>query len=319
MSILITGGAGYIGSYINQMLCKKGFKTIILDNLSKGIRNNISQGIFIKGDINDSKLLDEIFTEHDVDSVMHFAAAKDVGESVERPDFYYQNNVCGTINLLNAMARNSIKSFIFSSSAATFGMPKHKLIKEDHDQIPINPYGNSKLIVEKIVPDYEHAFGIKYCSLRYFNAAGGDPKEEFKSKDIHSNNIVPILIRCQENDNPFTIFGTDYDTADGTCVRDYVHIDDLGQAHILALEYLQKGKPSGNYNLGNGRGYSVRDVINSAEKVMKTKLKIIEGPRREGDPSILICDASKAIQELGWKPQYGDVDKIFEHQWKSSL
>lgn len=317
-TILVVGGAGYIGSHVNKQLDDAGYQTVVYDNLSTGSRGAVTRGTFIEGDIGNSELLDEVFKSHKIDAVMHFAAFTDVGESVVNPLKYYHNNVCHTLNLLNAMQRNGIKVFIFSSTAAIFGLPQSDKITESHPQKPINPYGESKLMVEQILKDMDSAYGIRSCCLRYFNAAGGDPEQEVKNFKKKESNLIPVILRSLKNgDHSMTIFGTDYDTPDGTCIRDYIHILDLGQAHIQAMEQLFQGKPSCCYNLGNGQGFSVKEVIQAAEKVTRIPVKAVNGGRRAGDPPILLADSQKAFQELGWKPQFPQLEEMISHAWNA--
>ncbi len=319
-TILVVGGAGYIGSQVNKMLLEAGYNTLILDNLSTGNRKNITGGLFIEGDMADTSLMEKIFREHPCDAVMHFAALIDVGESVLNPAKYYTNNVVNTLNLLQTMLRHSVKKFIFSSSAAVYGIPEKsdQAIKEEQACNPINPYGETKLIVEKILKDFQKAYGLEYCALRYFNAAGGDPQGMIKNHSAKQHNLIPVLLRSLRNPgSSLTINGNDYSTRDGTCIRDYIHIEDLGTAHIAALERLQKGQPSTCYNLGNGNGFSILEVIQAAEKVTGLKVKSTVGPRREGDPAILIADSQKARKALDWTPQYPHIETIIEHAWKA--
>lgn len=317
-TILVVGGAGYIGSHVNKQLDNAGYQTVVFDNLSTGSRKAVTRGTFIEGDIANSELLDEVFKAHKIDAVMHFAAFTDVGESVINPLKYYRNNVCHTLNLLNAMQRNGIKTFIFSSTAAIFGLPQSDKITESHPKKPINPYGESKLMVEQVLKDMDEAYGIRSCCLRYFNAAGGDPDEEIKNFKKKESNLIPVILRSLKNgDHSMTIFGTDYDTPDGTCIRDYIHILDLGQAHIQAMEQLFEGKPSCTYNLGNGQGFSVNEVIQAAEKVTEIPVNAVNGGRRQGDPPVLLADSQKAFQELGWKPQFPNLQEMISHAWKA--
>lgn len=317
-NILIVGGAGYIGSYVNKLLNRAGYHTIVLDNLSTGDRRTIAKGTFINGDLGNHEDLKRVFTQYPVDAVMHFAAYIDVGESVSNPKKYYQNNVANTLTLLDTMLDYEVKTFIFSSSAAIFGIPETPLVHEDTPKLPINPYGETKLMVEHILRDYSHAYGLHSCCLRYFNAAGGDPDGEILNYRTNQSNLIPTALRSlMRPDQTLTIFGTNYDTPDGTCIRDYVHIHDLGTAHILAMEKLLNGEPSCCYNLGYGKGFSVLEVINTIEKVTGRKLKINQGERREGDPEQLIADSTKARKELNWKPEYPDLEKIVEHGWNS--
>ncbi len=317
-TILVVGGAGHIGSHVNKQLDNAGYQTVVLDNLSTGDRKAVTRGTFIEGDIANSELLDEIFKSYKIDAVMHFAAFTDIGESVTDPFKYYRNNVCHTLNLLHAMERNGVKTFIFSSTAAIFGLPQADKITELHPQLPINPYGETKLIVEQILKDADHAYGLNYCSLRYFNAAGGDPDGEIKNYKKKENNLIPVILRSlKKGDHSVTIFGTDYPTPDGTCIRDYIHILDLGQAHIQAMEKLFDGSPSTQYNLGNGQGFSVKEVIEVAEKITKTPVNVIIGDRRKGDTPLLLADSQKAAKELGWKPQYPALEEMISHAWNA--
>lgn len=317
-AILIVGGAGYIGSHVNEMLYRQGYQTIVLDNLSHGNREAVAHGTFIQGDLEDTRLLDEIFSTYKIDAVMHFAALKDVGESVKEPLRYYENNVANTLNLLSMMVKHRVNRMIFSSSAAIFGNPQEIPVSEEHPCHPINPYGKTKLMVEKILEDFDHAYGIRYSSLRYFNAAGGDPQGQIKNYQLTDSNLIPIILRNILKGNPsVTIFGTNYATPDGTCIRDYIHIEDLGTAHIAALENLLKGSSSSCYNLGNGNGFSVREVIAAAEKVTGIKIHVYEGARRPGDPAVLIASSDKAKQELHWNPQYSSLETIIQHAWEA--
>lgn len=317
-NILVVGGAGFIGSHVNKMLDDAGYHTIILDNLSTGNRKSVSRGTFIEGDMADSDTLDKIFSTQPIKAVMHFAAYIDVGESVGEPGKYYYNNVTNTLNLLQAMRRHSVQSFIFSSTAAIFGIPQEPLITEQHPTLPINPYGRSKLMVETMLTDFDRAYGIKSMCLRYFNAAGGDPEGEVKNYKSKESNLIPVVLRnVKFGDSSVTINGSDYPTVDGTCIRDYIHICDLGTAHILGMEQLFRSKKSNQYNLGNGRGFSVKEVIETAAQVTGKKIRVIEGPRREGDPAELLADSRKARKDLGWNPRYPDLKTIVEHAWKA--
>jgi len=316
--VLVVGGAGYIGSYVNKLLNISGYETIVLDNLSKGDKRSVTRGAFIEGDLGDIALLQNIFTENQIDAVMHFAAFTNVGESVSDPAKYYQNNVCNTLSLLKAMLAHNIKIFIFSSTAAIFGLPQEELITENHPTKPINPYGKSKLMVEEILEDFSYAYDFKYCALRYFNAAGGDPDKEVKIYNRHYSNLIPACLQAIINpDHTISIFGTDYPTFDGTGIRDYIHLHDLGTSHLLAMKSLLEGAPSCQYNLGNGRGFSVREVIETIQTVTNTNLKVLEGDRRAGDPALLLADSSKAEQELNWRPKYPDLETIITDHWQA--
>lgn len=317
-TVLIVGGAGFIGSHVNKMLHQAGYKTVILDNLSSGDRRAVTHGIFIEGDIADTRCLNHIFQTYPIAAVLHFAALIDVGESILNPAGYYQNNVAATLNLLDAMRNHRINIFIFSSTAAVYGVPQENLISEQHPCRPINPYGESKLMVEKILRDYDHAYGFKSCCLRYFNAAGGDPEGEIKNFKKKESNLIPIALQSlTKPEGTLTIFGTDYPTSDGTCVRDYIHVWDLAAAHIKAMEKLMAGSNSSFYNLGNGSGFTVREVISAVEKTTGKKLKVLEGGRRPGDPPILVADANKAKKELNWQPVYPSLELMVKHAWES--
>lgn len=318
-TILITGGAGYIGSHVNEKLYRQGHTTIVLDNLSQGFKEAVPHGTLIEGDIADSALLDQIFSTYKIDAVMHFASWLDVGESVHEPLKYYKNNVAGTLGLLEAMLRANVKTIIFSSTAAIFGVPEVTPITEDHPCAPINPYGQTKLTVEKILKDFDRAYGLRYCAFRYFNAAGGDPEgfiKDYKFKDFH---LIPFVLRSMRDGGTVSIFGTDYPTPDGTCIRDYIHVEDLASAHIAAMQKLLSGAPSACYNLGSGHGFSVREVIAAVEKVTGQKVSVIEGPRRAGDPPTLVASSEKAQRELGWEPRYIDLEDMVKHCWQAII
>ncbi|HED32623.1 MAG TPA: UDP-glucose 4-epimerase GalE [Gammaproteobacteria bacterium] len=317
MKVLVVGGAGYIGSHMVKMLSKAGHDVSTLDNLSNGYKDAVKYGKFIEGDIADAALLNRLFTEHSYDGVMHFASYIQVGESVEKPSMYYRNNVSNTQVLLGAMVEHNIKHFIFSSTAATFGEPQYTPIDEKHPQKPINPYGHSKLMVEQILADFDHAYGLKSVSLRYFNAAGADPQGELGERHIPETHLLPLVLQAASGRrDSIMIFGTDYDTPDGTCVRDYIHINDLCSAHLLGLEHLLAGGESRAYNMGNGQGYSIKEVIDVARKVTGADFAVKLGERREGDPARLVADASLLQKELGWKPEYADLEIIVRHAWE---
>ncbi len=316
-TILITGGAGFIGSYVNALLHRSGYDTVVFDNLSQGCRSSVQEGIFVKGDIGHPEELKDVFTRFHIDAVMHFAALINVGESCANPDLYYKNNVANTLTLLESMLRHSVKTLIFSSSAAIFGLPQTAFIKENHPVQPINPYGETKLMVERILRDFDKAYNFKFAALRYFNAAGGDPEGKIKHSKNHPSNLIPIVLSQIQRDGAVTIFGTDYPTPDGTCIRDYIHIHDLGTAHVKALERLLAGGESDYYNLGNGKGFSVREVIAAAKKVTGRPLQVIEGARRLGDPPFLLSDAEKARRDLGWTIRYPDLESMIKHAWGS--
>lgn len=313
--VLVVGGAGFIGSHINEMLYRAGYQTIVLDNLSLGRRQAVQHGLFIEGDLADAALLDRVFSQHRIDAVMHFAAFKQVGESMKEPLKYYVNNVSNTLNLLAAMKRHQVKFFIFSSSAAVYGLPQEPLITEDHPCSPISPYGQSKLMVENILGDLDRTDQIRYCCLRYFNAAGGDPTGQIKNYEALDSNLIPIVLNSLQMGKTVMIFGNDYPTPDGTCIRDYIHIYDLGSAHITAMEKLFGGAPSNQYNLGTGQGYSVQQVISTIEKITGKRVDVQIGPRRLGDPAVLVASAQKAQRELNWEPRYSTLETMVEHAW----
>lgn len=316
-NILVIGGAGYIGSYVCKYLVKNGYRPIILDNLISGHRQAVKWGPFIKGSMGDLKLLKRIFEKYQVAGVMHFAAFCYVGESVREPAKYYQNNVADNVTLLQAIVENNISNFIFSSSCVIYGEPIEVPINEQHPQNPINPYGRTKLIVEQIMEDFKIAYGLKYISLRYFNAAGAEPNGQLGEDHKPETHLIPLVLQTAlGRQEAIYIFGDDYPTRDGTCIRDYIHIDDLAQAHLLALERLLNGLSGETYNLGNGDGYSVKEVIEVARSVTGKPIpsKIVK--RRLGDPAVLISSSQKAIKELGWKPQFPELHTIIDTAWK---
>jgi UDP-glucose 4-epimerase len=313
--ILIVGGAGYIGSHMVARLAGTPYPVVILDNLSRGHTESVLNGTFIQGDMSDTALLDRIFTEHPVTAVFHFAAFAAVGESVSQPMLYYQNNVVNTINLLNAMVRHKVPYFIFSSTCAIFGVPAQIPITEDLPYAPISPYGQTKLVVENLLPEYSQAYGLKYSCLRYFNAAGADPQGRIGENHDPETHLIPLALGTLTGRfKNITIFGEDYPTPDGTCVRDYIHINDLAEAHLLALRRLEGGAPSRNYNLGNGKGFSVRQIIQAIETVTGKKVPVAAGPRRPGDPPQLVGSSARAREELGWKPAF-DLNAIIRTAW----
>jgi UDP-glucose 4-epimerase len=313
--ILIVGGAGYIGSHVNKVLNARGYDTLVLDNLSTGHREFVQWGQFIEGDLADCELLDRIFMKYPIDAVMHFSAFAYVGESVDKPMKYYNNNVVNTLHLLDAMVRHGVSNFIFSSTCATYGEAAEMPIVESMCQQPINPYGRTKLMVERILADYHQAYGLNYCALRYFNAAGADPEGcvgEWHEPETH---LIPLVLDAAGGQRQsISVFGTDYPTEDGSCVRDYIHVFDLADAHIRALEYIREHNCSECFNLGNGRGYSVMALIKNAEKVTGCPIRVKKSARRAGDPAILIGSAVKAERLLGWKPQY-DLQAILATAW----
>ena len=314
--ILIVGGAGYIGSHLNKEINKKGIETIILDNLSYGHRDFVKWGTFEKGDLGNIDDIRAVFKKYPIEAVMHFAAFTYVGESVEDPQKYYQNNVKNTLNLLQVMLEENVKYIVFSSTCATYGNPVEIPITESHPQNPINPYGKGKLMVETVLKDYSDAYRLKYASLRYFNAAGADPEGEVGELHDPETQLIPLILDVAAGRREdIIIFGTDYDTPDGTCIRDYIHVTDLAEAHILALEYLQNGGESDFFNLGNGNGFSVKEVIETAEEITGKHIKAAEAQRTAGDPPILVGSSTKAKETLNWNPKYDELSKIIETAW----
>lgn len=321
MKVLVVGGAGYIGSHIVKMQAKDNHEVIVLDNLSTGFKETVKYGQLVVGDLADIDLLENLFSEHDFDGVMHFAANSLVGESMTAPSKYYRNNVANTLNLLDVMVKHDVKHFIFSSTAATFGEPEYSPIDENHPQKPINPYGSSKLMVERILQDYASAYGLNSVCLRYFNACGADPEGELGELHDPETHLIPIILQAASGRrDAITVFGRDYATPDGTCIRDYIHINDLCSAHALALNYIKNGNGTGAlaFNLGVGKGFSVQAVIDTVQEVVQKdgySLTVNDGERREGDPAILVADATYAKKVLGWQPVISDLLSIVEDAW----
>ncbi len=317
-TILVTGGAGYIGSHTVRLLADKGFKIVVIDNLIYGhekaiLNNEVKLEI---GDIGDSAFIDRIFSNYSILAVLHFAAFAFVGESVTDPAKYYQNNLAAPLVLLNAMRKYNCPNIIFSSTCATYGNPMYMPIDEKHPQDPINPYGQSKLMLEKVIIDYGKAYNIKYVFLRYFNASGA--AEDGRTGEDHTpeTHLIPLVLETAQGlRKNITIFGTDYDTPDGSCIRDYIHVADLAEAHRLALDYLIKGNPSIACNLGTGIGYSVKEVIKLTEEVTGLKVPIIYGERRAGDPPVLVAEPSFAKEKLGWVAHYTDLKEVIKTAW----
>lgn len=319
-TILVTGGAGYIGSHAVLALREAGYEVVILDNLVYGHRDIVETVLkveLIEGDIADRALLDKIFKTREFAAVMHFAAYAYVGESVGQPAKYYRNNVTGTLTLLEAMCDAGIKNFVFSSTCATYGVPEQIPVSEDQPKQPINPYGMSKLMVEHILDDFDRAYGLRSVRFRYFNAAGADPEGRLGEDHTPETHILPlVLLTAMGKRESISIYGTDYDTPDGTCLRDYIHVTDLAQAHILGLEYLLKGGSTEVFNLGNGQGFSIREVIEAARVVTGRPIAVTLADRRPGDPPILVGSGEKAKQVLGWNPQYAELETILKHAWQ---
>ena len=315
MNILVVGGAGYIGSHMVKRLHLEGCTVTTLDNLSSGHADAVRYGQFVHADLADSQALNEILGKG-FDAVMHFASFIQVGESVQHPDRYYQNNVVNTLNLLNAMRSAGILRFIFSSTAATFGEPQYTPIDEQHPRLPINPYGRTKHMIEQVLEDYDRAYGLHSVSLRYFNAAGADPEGELGERHNPETHLIPLVLQAASGRRPhITVFGRDYDTPDGTCIRDYIHVHDLCSAHWLALQHLMQGGQSDAFNLGNGQGFSVQEVMDASERVTQRKIPVQDGERRAGDPARLVADATRARTQLNWTPVYEDLDTIIQHAW----
>lgn len=317
MSVLVTGGAGYIGSHTVRELIKRNYDVIILDSLETGHKEAVTGGKLYIGDIRDGVSVEKVFKENKIEAVIHFAAYSLVGESVKSPSKYYENNINSTRILLDTMVKYGCDKIVFSSSAAIFGEPENVPILENDKKEPTNPYGETKLAMENMLKWYDKAYNIKYVALRYFNAAGADISGEIGEDHSPETHLIPIILDVAAgNREKIQIFGDDYPTKDGTCIRDYIHVTDLANAHILAIEKLKEGMNSASYNLGNGKGYSVKEVVDTVEKVTGKKLNKQLAPRREGDPAVLIASSEKACKELGWKPQYNDLYTIIETAWK---
>jgi UDP-glucose 4-epimerase len=310
LTILVTGGAGYIGSHVVKELLRQNHKPIVFDNLQTGHRKTTKNVLFIEGDLSDQRKLAEIFHNNSIDAVMHFAADCMVGESVQNPVKYFNNNVNNSLKLIEMMEVFSVREIVFSSSAAVYGEPKQIPISEEHPCAPTNPYGETKWIIEKVLQDFYDEGKLNFISLRYFNAAGADPEGELGEDHSPETHLIPFVIKATLDGISVPVFGTDYDTPDGTCIRDYIHVTDLAQAHILALRKLDQGKICGIYNLGNGNGYSVREVIETVKKVTGRKVAAIDSPRRPGDPARLVAASGKVKEELGWIPKYTDLETI---------
>lgn len=315
MAILVTGGAGYIGSVAVEDLKNKGEEVVVVDNLVYGHREAVADGVhFYEGNIGDKKFIGDILDAHTIEACMHFSAYAYVGESVEDPQKYFENNFTETLALLGLLIKGNVKNFIFSSTCATYGDPQYVPIDEKHPQWPVNPYGWSKFMVERALEAYDKAYGLKYVALRYFNASGATERcGEDHQPETH---LIPLVLYAAMGKIPHvSIFGNDYPTPDGTAVRDYIHISDLSQAHLLALEHLRKGGRSEFINLGNGNGYSVKEVIDTARRVTGKPIEAVDAPRRAGDPAELVADAKKAREVLGWNPQSPELEKIVESAW----
>jgi UDP-glucose 4-epimerase len=319
-TILVTGGAGYIGSHAVLALQREGYGVIVLDNLEYGHREfveDVLQAKLVVGDIGDRATLDQLFATHPIAAVVHFAAYIAVGESVSTPDKYYRNNVSGTLTLLEAMVAAGIKNLVFPSTCAIYGMPKQVPMTEDHPKNPMSPYATTKWMVEQILADFDRAYDVRSVVFRFFNAAGANPEGLLGEDHQPETHLIPlVLLTALGKREAISIWGTDYSTPDGTCLRDYIHVSDLAQAHVLGLEYLLQGGKSEAFNLGNGHGFSVRQVIETAREVTGQDIKVIECDRRPGDPSILVGSSDKARKILGWFPQHSDLSKIISDAWQ---
>jgi UDP-glucose 4-epimerase len=317
MRVLVTGGAGYIGSHIVKELLSKDYQVTILDNLQSGHLEAITGGDFIQGDLADSELLDNLFEKHKIDAVIHLAANSLVGESMVQPGKYFRNNICHGLNLLDTMVKYGVNKLVFSSTAAVYGEPDNTPITESFSVRPTNNYGKSKLMFEEILNSYNQAHGLKAIALRYFNAAGADPGGLIGEAHNPETHLIPLALQVAKGvREKLFIYGTDYPTSDGTCIRDYIHVNDLASAHLLSLEALFNGADSGVYNLGNGSGYSVKQVIETIKKISGLPIRVEEMDRRPGDPAVLVASSEKIQGELGWQPRYSDLDFIIETAWK---
>lgn len=316
--VLVVGGAGYIGSHMTRELCEANYRVLVLDNLQAGYRDAVSEKAeFIYGNMADRTLLAQIFSKNNINCVIHMASDIQVGESVSNPIKYYQNNVSNTLILLEQMVSHGVMNFVFSSSAAVFGNPEYVPIDELHPKIPLSPYGQSKLMVEQILTDYEIAYGLHSVSLRYFNAAGAHPDGTLGERHIPETHLIPLVLQAASGRrDAITVFGDGYPTPDGTCIRDYIHVIDLCSAHLQAIKYLETNKQSAAFNLGNGIGFSVRQVIDAAYRITAREIPTIYSERRKGDPAILIADSALACEQLGWEPEFSKLEIIVRHAWE---
>ena len=317
MKYLVVGGAGYIGSHMVKHLLDAGHEVVIADNFSTGYRSALLGGTLVELDIADAKALEDLFAAHHFNAVFHFASFIQVGESVSEPGKYYANNFSATLTLLQAMVQAKVNNFIFSSTAAVYGDPSYTPIDEEHPKAAINPYGRSKWLIEQALPDFDHAYAMKSVCLRYFNAAGADPDGELGERHEPETHLIPLVLQAASGRRKnISVFGTDYDTPDGTCIRDYIHVQDLCEAHWLALHYLQQGGASQNFNLGNGQGFSVKQVIDTAKAITGKHIEVVYASRRAGDPARLVADSSSAQKTLGWTPKYADIKVIVGDAWR---
>ncbi len=317
MNILVTGGAGYVGSHVVRELMETEHKIITVDNLQKGHRAAVMGGEFYCCDLGDKEALGKIFSRHSIDAVIHLAADSLVGESVKAPQKYYQNNICAGLILLEIMLKHDVNKLVYSSTAAVYGRPESIPIEEDDEKKPTNPYGRSKLFYEEILEDYERGYDFDFISLRYFNASGAHPSGEIGEDHQPETHLIPLILKTALGKREsLKIFGTDYDTRDGTCIRDYVHVSDLAGAHILAVEKLSRGGDSSVYNLGSGDGFSVREVLETARSVTGCEIPAVPADPRPGDPPVLVASSKKIKRKLGWKRNFADLEKIIETAWK---
>ncbi|MBD3922569.1 UDP-glucose 4-epimerase GalE [Paenibacillus sp. PR3] len=317
MAVLVTGGAGYIGSHTVAALLERGEEIVIVDNLQQGHREAVLGGKLYEGDLRDEAFLDQVFKENSIDAVIHFAANSLVGESMTNPGKYYHNNVYGTLCLLEAMNKNGVKRIVFSSTAATYGEPERVPIDEHDRTVPTNAYGETKLAMEKMMKWFDTAHGIHYVSLRYFNAAGAHASGKIGEDHSPETHLIPIVLQAALGQRPhISVFGDDYPTEDGTCIRDYIHVSDLADAHVLAVDRLRRGEDSAVYNLGNGQGFSVKQVIDIARNVTEREIPVVMEARRAGDPAVLIASSDRARKELGWQPKRDKLDDIIRSAWQ---
>jgi len=315
--ILIVGGAGYIGSHVNKLINNHGFETVVFDNLEKGHKEAVKWGKLEVGDLSKIEEIEAVFNKYPIDAVFDFVSYIEVGESVKDPEKYYLNNVKNNLNLLSVMRKHNVNKIIFSSTAATFGMPEKIPISEDNLQKPINPYGRTKLMIEEIFKDYDAAYGLRYVVFRYFNACGADKDSEIGEWHEPESHLIPILLEVAQGKREFfQLNGTDFATEDGTCIRDYVHVEDLATAHLLGLKHLMAKGESKFYNLGSGKGYSNKQVMETVKKVTGVDFKVVYGPRRPGDPDILLASSDKIKSELGWQPAYDNLEEIITTAWE---
>lgn len=315
MKVLITGGAGYIGSHCNRYFSEKGIETVVLDDLSDGHREAVLWGKYVEGDFGNKNLLDRLMKKYNFDAVIHFAAFASVPDSVIRPARYYHNNVTNMQTLLDACVENGIKYFVFSSSASTFGNPQYVPMDEKHPQEPINPYGMTKLIGEKLLHDYERAYGLRYCAFRYFCAAGDSEDGYIGEAHNPETHLIPVMIKAAMEKKAFKVFGNNYDTKDGSCIRDYIHVLDLAEAHFLGLKWIMEKDASNDFNLGSNQGFTVLEMIKALEKVSGTVVPYEIADRREGDPAVLVASNEKAKSVLGWIPKHSEIEQILQDAW----